>query len=247
MDVLSLPFVALPPSTPLRLVSVRLTRDGEQTPERKVARLLTSELAVQAVFFTDYEATQQFAASAVDAQWLLLATDMTEPKRAAARYPYIDEDLLVAIDINDGVSGAIGSPVTLAARVRVDGVDAAREVLAVERQADGAWRIAGNLRTSDGDLELRVTGGDVYAMALDDYGQIFQPYLAVSVGDTIRPTNYIGWLYRITTAGTLSAEEPEWWPATDDASLPRAIGTAHAIAVRYYRPLAHGPVPVEVL
>ena len=130
--------------------------------------------------------------------------------------------------------------------MRVDGVNAAREVLAVERQTDGVWRIAGNLRTAAGDLDLRVTGGEVYALALDDYGYLYQPQLAVAVGDTIRPTVYAGWLYRITEAGSLPATEPEWWPSDGD-NAPRPLGTARAQAVRYYRPLAHGPVPVEMI
>jgi len=47
-------------------------------------------------------------------------------------------------------------------------------------------------------------------------------------------------------AGTLPATEPEWWPIDGD-NTPRDLGTARAVAVRYYRPLAHGPVPVEMI
>ena len=159
----------------------------------------------------------------------------------------ISEDVTLTIDLNDGTGGgAAGQPATLAARVRVDGLEAAREVLAVERQTDGAWRVAGNLRSADGALDLRVTGGEVYALAIDDYGTVFQPNLAVAVGDTIRPSVYAGWLYRITEAGVLPASEPAWWPIDGD-NAPRPLGSARAVAVRYYRPLAHGPVPVEMI
>ncbi|MNC60091.1 hypothetical protein D3C75_1099470 [compost metagenome] len=95
-------------------------------------------------------------------------------------------------------------------------------------------------------MDLRVTDGLIYAIALDDYGYAYQPNLAVAVGDTIRPSIYTGWLYRITEAGTLPVTEPEWWPIDGD-NAPRALGTARAVAVRYYRPLAHGPVPVEMI
>jgi hypothetical protein len=247
MQIMPQVLIELPQSAALRTITVQLTRDGEQTPSGKVALLMDAHLVLMAVFSTAHHAAQTFLASAIDGDRLLLAIDNTAPKRSASRYPTISEDVTLPIDLNDGTGGgSAGSPATLAARVRVDGVDAAREVLAVERQTDGAWRIAGNLRTAEGDLDLRVTGGEVYAMALDDYGYIYQPNLAVAVGDTIRPTTYAGWLYRITEAGTLPATEPEWWPIGGD-NAPRELGSARAVAVRYYRPLAHGPVPVEMI
>lgn len=247
MIVLAQVVIPLPQPAALRTLTVQLTRDGEQTPERKFALLMDANMALLAVFGTPYQASQTFLASAIDGARLVMAIDNTAPKRAAARYPTINADTTLSIDLNDGSGGgAAGSPATLAARVRVDGVDAAREVLAVERQTDGAWRIAGNLRTADGALDLRVTGGEVYALALDDYGYVYQPNLAVAVGDTIRPSVYAGWLYRITEAGDLPASEPEWWPSDGD-NAPRQLGTARAVAVRYYRPLAHGPVPVEMI
>lgn len=247
MQILPQVRISLPQVAARRMVSVQLTRDGEQTAGVKVALLLSTNLNLLAVFATAHAASQTFLASAIDGPRLLMAMDATAPPRAAARYPVIAEDVTLAIDLNDGTGGgAAGQPATLAARVRVDGLEAAREVLAVERQTDGAWRVAGNLRSADGDLDLRVTGGEVYALAIDDYGTVFQPNLAVAVGDTIRPSVYAGWLYRITEAGVLPASEPAWWPIDGD-NAPRPLGSARAVAVRYYRPLAHGPVPVEMI
>jgi len=237
--------IALPQTAARRIVTVRLTRDGEQTTTLKVCRLLGTDMTLLAVFGTAYQSSQTFLASAVDGERFLFALDEVSPKRAAARYPVISEDATFNIDLNDGSGSAAGSPATLQARVRVDGLDAAREVLTVERQTDGAWRIAGNLRTADGALDLRVTGGAVYAIALDDYGALYQPNLAVAVGDVIRPSVFKGWLYRITEAGSLPASEPDWW----DGNLtgPQGLGTARAEVVRYHRPLAHGPITVEML
>lgn len=247
MDVMPQVMIPVPDSAARRLITVRLTRDGVITPDSKILLIVDKNLVLQAVFSTAYEQAQQFLAAAIDGSWLLLGLDFMSPQRAASRYPTINSDVVFSIDLNDGSGGgATGEPAALAARVRVDKVDASREVLAVERQTDGAWRIAGSLRTADGDLDLRVTGGEVYALALDDYGYIYQPNLAVAVGDTIRPTLYAGWLYRITEAGTLPPTEPEWWPIDGD-NAPRQLGTARAVAVRYYRPLAHGPVPVEMI
>lgn len=234
----------------MRRITVNITRDGEQTGNQKVAKLLHPEnLVLQAAFIAidGFSSSQLFVASAVDGEHLVLATDEAAPKRASASYPSIDADIILNIDLNDGTGGGGGgAPASILARVRVDTLDAAREVLAVERQPDGVWRIAGNLRTAYGAIDLRVTGGDVYAMALDDYGTLFQPSLMVVVDTVIRPPSFAGWLYRITEAGTLPATEPEWWPAEGD-NASRLLGTARAIAVRYYQPLAHGPLPVELL
>lgn len=233
----------------LRRVTVQLTRDGEQTASEKIALLLQpGTLVLIAVFVArdGYGDSQLFLASAVDGAHLVLATDEVVPKRAAARYPVISGDLTLNIDLNDGAGGGGGAPATVEALVRVEGLAAAREVIALERQADGAWRVAGNLYTAAGTLDLRVTGGDVYAVAIDDYGSPYQANLIVADGKVIRPTQFVGWLYRITEAGTLPATEPVWWPAEGD-NASRLLGTARAIAVRYYQPLAHGPLPVELL
>ena len=88
-----------------------------------------------------------------------------------------------------------------------------------------------------------VVDGSLYALGLDDFGIPFSPGLTVEVGRRIRPSVFTGVLYRITEPGALPAAEPTWWPITSEGS--RELGTARAEAVRYYRPLAHGPVTAE--
>lgn len=233
----------------LRQITVQMTRDGEQTTAPKVLRVMRpADLTLLAAFSppNGYSSTQTFLASAIDGEHLLLAQDSVTPKRSASRIAVVTGDVTFTLDLNDGAGGgSAGSPASLAARVKVEGVATEREVLAVERQSDGVWRVAGNLRTADGALDLRVVGGEVYALAMDDYGDPYQPNLIVSEGETIRPTLYAGWLYRITEAGVLPASEPEWWPADGD-NPPRVLGTARAIAVRYYQPIGHGPLTVEL-
>lgn len=197
--------------------------------------------------------TQTFRVPTADllaqGEWVAVGVDDNPPRKSRAIYLALSESGLLPFNITQGEGGSTGGdPATLAARVRVDGVDAAREVVAIERPADGFWRVAGQGVSMDGALamELQVTGGQVYAVALDDWGVQYQSGLEVSVGQTIRPSVYTGWLYRITEAGTLPATEPEWWPIDGD-NAPRQLGTARAVAVRYYRPLAHGPVPVEMI
>jgi len=249
MDILDPVMVPLPVTTALRTITVRLTREGEQTLTPKVARLLDrNDMSLAAVFSPGdgYSVAQVFPTTAIDGEWILLAMDETPPRRASAQYPTISEDVIITMDLNDGSGGgSSGQPAAIAARVRVDGVDAARELVAMEQQADGTWRVAGNLNTADGELDLRVVGQSVYVIAMDDYGVPFQSQLSVTVGKRIRPSVYVGWLYQITEPGVLPEAEPQWWAAEGD-NAARLLGTARAIAVRYYRPLAHGPIPVEL-
>lgn len=93
---------------------------------------------------------------------------------------------------------------------------------------------------------MKVAGGDVYVVALDDWGVPFKPGMVVYVGQSIRPSLFGGWLYLVTEEGILPSVEPQWWPIEGD-NPSRPLGTARAIAVRYYRPLALGPVTVEML
>lgn len=248
-----LPSIVIPlsPALALRTLTISFTRDGEQTDSPKVALMMTRELLLQAVFSGSVSGSSTFLASAVDTDWLLVVVDMAEPRRSASRYLRITENITVAVDLNDGTgSGAVGSPASLGASVRVAGLDVERTVVAVEQQSDGAWRVAGSGRTDaqgDAMLDLRVTPSSLmYALALDDWGTPFQIDQMVTVGMTIRPSVFAGWLYRITEAGQLPSVEPPWWPIDGD-NAPRELGTARAVAVRYYRPLAHGPVPVEVI
>lgn len=234
----------------VRYVTMQLTRDGEQTPALKVARFLDRDMLTRVVFATAYASTQMFLASAIDAGWLVVAVDETPAARAAATFVQIDSDVTITLDLNDGSGGGGGEPATLAALARVERLPAQRDVVVVERAVDGAWRVAGSGvtdATGAVQLDLRVTASArVYAMATDDYGIPFQADLTVQVGQRIRPTQYSGWVYEITEAGQLPSIEPEWWAAVgDNPSQP--IGTARAVARRYFQPIAHGPVPVEVI
>lgn len=241
-------------------LSFVLRRDGELATGKRVLRLYRSwgTISQCCMVFEDEGggtgmATQVFTVPLADLlaqdQWVAVGVDDNPPRKSRAIYLSIADSGTYSFNITQGEGGSVGGdPATVAARVRVDGLDAAREVVAIERPADGLWRVAGQGATVDGQLamELQVTGGQVFAVALDDWGVQYQPNLDVPAGQTIRPTTYAGWLYRITEAGTLPATEPEWWPIDGD-NAPRQLGTARAVAVRYYRPLAHGPVPVEMI
>lgn len=79
-------------------------------------------------------------------------------------------------------------------------------------------------------------------MALDDVGSLFIASSPVDADELIRPSTPNGYVYRVVTAGTLPAEEPQWWTTGQQQA-----GTATLEAREYLRPLAHGPVPVTFL
>lgn len=135
----------------------------------------------------------------------------------------------------------------LFATVRVQDLPASREVVAVERQENGTWRVCGSaIANTDGIAELGIEGSKasrVYAFAIDHWGEPFTPNRTVAYGDIIRPSVFLGWLYRVTAPGVLPGEEPVWWNSTP--GMPRPVGSAMAQAEMYFQPIAHGPVDIE--
>lgn len=133
---------------------------------------------------------------------------------------------------------------TLAATVRVDDLPASRRVVAIELPDDGQWRVCGyGVSDGSGIAQLGITGlptSRIYAIAIDEWGKPFAPGMPVAYGDVIRPTQFLGWMYQVTSPGVLPGTEPEWWNSM--AGVPQPVGTAMMQAVRHYQPVAHGPV-----
>ena len=117
MDSVMAQVVPLPVAPALRSVTVRMTRDGEQTAALKVARLLDRDFVTQAVFITPYQATQLFLASAIDTNWWVVAVDETPAARVAAQFVQIDSDITIALDLNDGSGGGGGGGTCVSAYV----------------------------------------------------------------------------------------------------------------------------------
>lgn len=241
----------LPPRLSFRF---RLLREGEATVGLKNLMFYrsfdTMSVAVLGFSTLDGEYTNyvEVLQSAILAQesWLVVGLDDAPPKKIRAAYLGIDAGGTYTFNITSGEGGASGEPATVQALVRVDGVAANREVVLVERPIDGEWRLAGYGQApgGSGQIDARVVGGSVFAVAVDDFGIAFSGGLAVTAGQRVRPSVFTGVLYQVTEAGVLPATEPEWWPITSGGS--RELGTARAEAVRYYRPLAHGPVTAEL-
>jgi len=196
--------------------------------------------------------TQWYDRNAVYKELLAQAFDYTPPKLGMSRWPVAGENSNTFLfNITEGSGGNQVS--TVDARVdvstAVDSLPAVREVAIVERMDDGQWRVAGYGYSEAGvfkSLDLKVTtSGTLYAIGMDDYGKMFVPGAALAVGERVRPTAFTGWVYEVTEAGALPSAEPEWW-AADGENASRLVGTARLQAKRYYRPLAHGPIKVEI-
>ena len=248
------------PRPPTSQIQFRLWRDGQVTTGQKFLRVYRSVLELsklEAVFWAEpgsgeYTNIERLDLALLLAQgdWLVLGVDDLAPRRVRGANLALGEPGVYTFNITsvDGGGGEQGDPALAHARVRVERVPVSREVVLVERPIDGEWRIAGYGPTpgGSGEIDLRVVGGDVYALAVDDYGVQFVADLAVQVGQRIRPTHYTGWVYEITQAGQLPSGEPVWWAAVgENPSQP--LGTARAVARRYFQPIALGPGPVEVV
>ena len=232
-------------------ISVEVRREGEPSGDYMVRLEDSATGAPLAIYSKDSFNPQWFARAAIYREVLAQAYEYTEPRLGMSRWPTLSETanhLLFNLTESDGGNQVPTVDARLKAAATVDSAWASRETVIVERMDDGQWRVAGYGRTPDdgqGDIDLKVTtSGTVYAIALDDFGVTFVPGLAVAIGDRVRPAVFGGWVYEVTEPGELPATEPEWWPAVGE-NPSRPLGTARAIAVRYFRPLAHGPVPVE--
>lgn len=247
----------LPPvAVPKVSVRFRLLREGEVTTGGKFLRVYrgwdsVTQLAL--VFWAEGGAgeftqtcTLDQATLLAQGEWLACGVDDAVPRKTRAVYLTFSTSGTLTFNITSGEGGEGGDAATVEALVKVGGLPASREVVVIERPSSGQWRLAGYGPTpgGNGDVDVKVTDGDCYAIALDDWGIEFGASLSVMVGQTIRPTVYTGWLYRITQAGTLPATEPEWW--TSALAGPQPLGTARAEAVRYYQPIGLGPFPVEI-
>lgn len=235
----------------VRAVTCVVTRDGLPSPGSVVRIYKDPSNPIPVAVFTladGTSATQTFLATAFTGEWLAVAIDDTVPRLGGVKFVNVNQDLTVTFDLSEGSGSNPGSPGTVDAVVRVAGQPAARRLVAVELATDGHWRLVGEGSTDaagGGELEVKVTASaQVFVMAVDTWGVPFQANLAVAQGDVIRPSLFRGWVYTITQAGQLPAMEPDWWDET--LTGPQALGTARAEVARYFRPLAHGPIPVEM-
>jgi hypothetical protein len=241
-----------PPTIALRF---RMLREGEVTTGEKFLRIFRGWDTIgqvcmafhvepgQGEFSQVYTVDQ--ATVLAQGQWLAAGMDDAAPRLTRAVYLTLSESKTYTYNITSGEGSAGGDAAEFNARVRVDGALAEREVVFIEKPSNGQYRVAGYGTSEGGEaiIDLKVTDGEVYALAMDDWGTLFQPNLDVVEHQVIRPSLMLGWLYRVTQSGRLPAAEPDWWD--EGLAGPQPLGTARAEVIRYYRPLAHGPQAVE--
>ncbi|HET8799618.1 MAG TPA: discoidin domain-containing protein [Marinobacter sp.] len=93
-----------------------------------------------------------------------------------------------------------------------------------------------------GEYEIILRDGfprEVFVVAFDKYGEVFEPDALVEPGDRIHPTTPNGYVYECNGSGQLPSTEPAW--PTDDTQ-GHSIGTASFLVKAFYRPMVHGPV-----
>jgi len=83
----------------------------------------------------------------------------------------------------------------------------------------------------------------VIVLALDDYGQEWQPSTVYAPGDRIRPTpgNATGYVYECIVGGTSASVEPAWWDNTGGGNTGQ-VGSATFEALESWWPHVHAPV-----
>src|SRR5690554_4498406 len=179
-------------------VRFRVLIDGEATgtlKEVRIARGRGVDERASAILLVAREYTPQV--SLYDRTWLsrpswmVVVEDLeAEPPIYYGTFIGIQAAGTYTINIWTGSGGAGGDPASVNGFVRVEGVPASREVVALERTAEGEWRVAGfsRLESGAGEIFLKLFGDRVYSMAVDDFGIEFLPGLPVSVGQRIRPT-----------------------------------------------------------
>ncbi|MCY1280874.1 hypothetical protein D9M70_296690 [compost metagenome] len=151
-----------------------------------------------------------------------------------------------------------GHQVTVDCSVVEGGQPRARRVLAfTEAQITVTVGEVGHLQpvvlglgvtSQQGLLTLDLDGyeGEVFLVALDDWGRRWSANLACAIGDVLRPSgSFAGVIYECIAAGNTGTTEPVWWPAGDSNDTGTA-GTAVFKARQYRRPLAHGPIAPTV-
>ncbi|MDF5982190.1 hypothetical protein P4056_14850 [Pseudomonas aeruginosa] len=193
-------------------LAVKVTREGEETPARKIATLVSRDGGHRDRDDGDLPGLRGRDGAALRGigprgQFVIQVTDEGDPRLGIIRWPVLDADTrLLSYDLTEGSGGRDPTdPAKVRAVVTVDGGAASRWVVVIERKLDGEWRVAGVGQTAESgraEIALEVTaGGTTYAMGLDDWGAVFEPRLAVSLGQRVRPTIFSGWLYEVTEAG----------------------------------------------
>lgn len=130
--------------------------------------------------------------------------------------------------------------------VTLRGAPVSRQFALLMRHKEG-FEIAGHGESNaDGSVTVDVTrykpGCQYFAMALDNYGETFEPGAQVQVGDVIAPSVPAGLAFHVTSGGQLPETEPEW----PEGNAPFQLGTAIVEPSKVLAPSVYGPIPLDI-
>jgi hypothetical protein len=92
-------------------------------------------------------------------------------------------------------------------------------------------QVSGTVEFTAAPYDLFVLPGEIITSstwAVSDKADVFVPNAEYAVGDTCRPTTYVGYYYECTIAGNVGPTEPVSWSTTE-----QVIGSATFAAVAY--------------
>src|SRR5690606_39540226 len=83
--------------------------------------------------------------------------------------------------------------------------------------------------------------GQILITALDDYGVPWAANEARGVGERVRPSVPNGYVYQVSSEGSLGETEPDW-PESDGEII--TSGSVVLVAKPFYRPKTAGPIVI---
>lgn len=91
---------------------------------------------------------------------------------------------------------------------------------------------------NNGVWSKEIAEKQIFVLGSDNGGRKWKPDVHLNVGDIIRPSQFSGFVYRVTKAGSSGSAEPHWWYPS--VYVSGGIGSAVADVVEYSKPSCHG-------
>ena len=144
---------------------------------------------------------------------------------------------------SQGQSTGTGEPKSFSGSTLINKKPAQRTVVAVGIDGAEPQFLAQTESNSEGKYTLEWLGytGQVLITALDDYGVPWAANEARGVGERVRPSTPNGYVYQVSSEGTLGDTEPDW-PEGDGEII--TSGSVVLVAKPFYRPKTAGPIVI---
>lgn len=201
----------LKPPPALRTVTVKVYRELQETPSKKVVLMvypgIFDTLNPASVFVSGETEVQTFTAEAADREWLFIATDLEPPKLTGAVYEEVSGDRTVVLNLQrpfdptilqgdgylageypDGITTVEGVPVPATVRVLLRGTPGRPEdgmvVATTESSPAGTWAVYG----LNADLRFDVVARhDDFNDVIGSNIQPYQGYVELALSGDLTP------------------------------------------------------------